>query len=127
MIDSNARYRNARNTLSKWKEAIEAMDGGTDRDRDSAILRFELSFEVVWKYIQDRVRANGLESNGPRQAFENAFTLGWIEDECLYDEILKKRNLATHVYKEELANTLVERLPQFYEAMKNLVDKAAES
>ena len=41
----------ARRILAKWQEAIERMPDGTDRERDSAILRFQLAFEVIWKYI----------------------------------------------------------------------------
>lgn len=92
----------------------------TTRDRDSAILRFELTFEVCWKLLQGMVRDEGFESNGPRQAFERAFSIGWIEDETVWYKLLKDRNLAVHVYREEWAEDLFSRLPEYLEAFKNL-------
>jgi hypothetical protein len=38
--------------LARWAEALAFLDTGNDRDRDAAILRFELAFEVIWKYVQ---------------------------------------------------------------------------
>ena len=90
------------------------------RDRDSAILRFELCFEVCWKLLQRLVRAEGYESNGPRSAFEKAFALGWIENEAIWDDIIKDRNTAVHVYREEWAQALFERLPAYLEAFRDL-------
>ncbi len=42
--------------------------------RDSAILRFELAFEVGCKTVQQFAREQGFEVNSPRQAFERAFS-----------------------------------------------------
>ena len=56
--------------VGRWREALAAWQlTGSDRDRDSAILRFALAYEVAWKHLQWLVREQGLESNGPRQAF----------------------------------------------------------
>jgi nucleotidyltransferase substrate binding protein (TIGR01987 family) len=66
------------------------------------------------------VRDEGFESNGPRQAFERAFSIGWIEDETVWYKLLKDRNLAIHVYREEWAEDLFSRLPEYLEAFKNL-------
>jgi nucleotidyltransferase substrate binding protein (TIGR01987 family) len=95
----------------------------TTRDRDSAILRFELTFEVCWKLLQRMVREQGLESNGPRQALERAFSLGWIEDESLWFDLLKDRNFAIHVYKEEWAEDLFGRLFAYRDAFEALLRK----
>lgn len=113
--------------LSKWEESLRARDGGNDRDRDSAILRFELAYEVIWKFVQQRVRENGFESNGPRQAFKNAFRLGWIDDEFVFSEILKSRNTAVHVYREEVADKLAAQLPAYHRAFSALVASAMEN
>lgn len=107
--------------LRNLREALEVspMDR-TTRDRDSAILRFELAFEVCWKLLQQRVRTEGLESNGPRQALEQAFSLGWIEDESVWHDLLRDRNLAVQVYREEWAEDLFRRLPDYLLAFERL-------
>lgn len=91
-----------------------------DRDRDSAILRFELCFEVCWKLLQRLVRAEGFESNGPRSAFERGYALGWIDDEAIWDDIIKDRNTAVHVYREDWAQALFDRLPNYLAAFRAL-------
>lgn len=90
------------------------------RDRDSAILRFELCYEVCWKLLQRLVRAEGYESNGPRSAFEKAFALGWIADEVIWNDIIKDRNTAVHVYREDWAQALFDRLPAYLVAFRGL-------
>ncbi len=93
------------------------------RDRDSGILRFELCYEVCWKLLQRMVRVEGFESNGPRSAFEKAFTLGWIDDETIWDDMIKDRNTAVHVYREDWAQSLFGRLPAYWEAFRKLQKK----
>lgn len=88
--------------------------------RDSAILRFELAFEVAWKTVQQFAREQGFEVNSPRQAFERAFLLGWITDEILWEQMLAARNMAVHVYREELADRLHKALPSFLRGLMEL-------
>ena len=110
--------------LARWRDALEAWGKtGSDRDRDSAILRFELAFEVAWKHLQALSREQGLQSNGPRQALENAFRLGWIEDEVVWDEIIRARNHAVHVYREELAQELGRKLDSYCTAFSSLMGR----
>ena len=110
--------------LGRWQEALVAWRAtSSDRDRDSAILRFELAYEVMWKHLQTLAREQGLESNGPRQAFENAFRLGWIEDEFVWAEAIKARNSAVHVYREDFAEILAERLLPLHAAFTQVVKK----
>jgi nucleotidyltransferase substrate binding protein (TIGR01987 family) len=108
--------------VGRWQEALAAWQAnGTDRDRDSAILRFELSYEVAWKHLQALAREQGLESAGPRQAFEHAFRLGWIDDEVAWSEAMIARNQAVHVYREVWAQDLAERLPALHAAFVRLL------
>jgi nucleotidyltransferase substrate binding protein (TIGR01987 family) len=110
--------------VGRWREALAAWQKqGSDRDRDSAILRFELAYEVGWKHLQGLAREQGLESAGPRQAFENAFRLGWIEDEVIWREVLTARNQAIHVYREAWAQALAERLPMLHAAFARLLER----
>lgn len=88
--------------------------------RDSAILRFELAFEVAWKTVQVLARELGLGVNSPRQAFEQAFRLGWITDEMLWREMIEACNTAVHVYHEELAERLYGQLPRFLAGFEEL-------
>ena len=110
--------------VGRWREALAAWHlTGSDRDRDAAILRFGLAYEVAWKHIQRLTREEGLESNGPRQAFENAFRLGWIDDEVLWNDAIKARILATHVYRKSLACEPVAELPRLHAGFEGLITR----
>ncbi len=89
--------------------------------RDSAILRFELAYEVGWKAVAAMARRAGLEAPGPRAAFEAAFSLGWTSDEELWERILRARKLAVHVHEEVLAQELLRQLPEFWEGFAELL------
>lgn len=88
--------------------------------RDSAILRFGLTFEVARKLCQQRVHEQGLEVNSPRQAFQQAFTLGWFTDEEVWADIIRARNTAVHVYRQEYTEALYRALPRFFAAFQEL-------
>ena len=75
--------------------------------------------------MQRLVRDQGYESNGPRSAFEKAFALGWIENESVWYDLMKDRNTAVHVYREEWAEALFLRLNAYMEAFQALRDALA--
>ncbi|MSU49561.1 MAG: hypothetical protein EXS37_10815 [Opitutus sp.] len=110
--------------VARWRDAVTAWQVGEhDRDRDSAILRFELAYELAWKLLQRLAHAQGLASAGPRQAFAHAFQLGWIEDETVWFDILQARNQAVHVYRETAATALATELPRYLAAFEQLLER----
>jgi nucleotidyltransferase substrate binding protein (TIGR01987 family) len=113
-----SRKKDFDNILSGWGEALAQPK--SDITRDSAILRFELTFEVAWKLVQVLVRAQGFEANSPRQAFQQAFTLGWISNEEIWADIIRARNTAVHVYRQEYAEALYNELGAYHQAFQEL-------
>jgi len=71
-MKKDALKKNFEDVLSRWGEVLAHPE--SDIVRDSAILRFELTFEVAWKLVQILVREQGFEANSPRQSFQQAFT-----------------------------------------------------
>ncbi|MHC1767852.1 MAG: HI0074 family nucleotidyltransferase substrate-binding subunit [Verrucomicrobiia bacterium] len=88
--------------------------------RDSAILRFQLLFEIAWKTAQTFAADEGFVANSPKSAFQSAFKLGLIANETIWADILEARNLAVHVYRENLAESLYASLPAFTTAFEEL-------
>lgn len=112
----------AESIVARLGEAVTAYrQTRSDRDRDSAILRFELGFEVIWKLLQRLIREQGLDAAGPRQAFGQAFKLGWIADESAWFDIIVARNLAVHVYRETTAEALAAELPRHLAAFQDVL------
>ena len=78
---------------------------------DAAIQRFEFSFELAWKAIQEALKKEGLGCQSPKSCLREAFAQGWIEDEDAALAILDDRNLTSHTYNESLAQVVFDRLP----------------
>ena len=104
--------------MENWGKSLTAPK--TEFTRDSAILRFELAFEVGWKLLQTLLREQGYEVGSPRQAFQSAFSVGWIRDEEIWDDIIRARNSAVHVYREADAEALYGDLKRFHDAFEDL-------
>lgn len=104
--------------LESWRQAL--CEPKSEFTRDSAILRFELAYEVTWKLLQTLSRDQGYEVHSPRQAFQHAFTLGWISDEQVWDDVIRARNRAVHVYREADAERLFQELEAFHQAFAEL-------
>lgn len=115
--------------IEQYKKAIINLEEVLSKDfdeiiRDSAIQRFEICYEIAWKAIKQTLLFTGTETgNSPRDIFKNAFKLFLIEDENIWLDILTQRNLSTHTYSEELANSLYQKLPGFLTAMKYTLHK----
>jgi len=85
--------------------------------RDSAIQRFEFTFELFWKVLKEFALREGLDPRSPRASIGTALELGLIQDEKLFLKMLESRNLASHTYLEENAEDIYTELPAFLKAM----------
>jgi len=107
---------NSKPKLSSFIKAMENLKSILKEDktptvRDAAIKRYELSYELAWKSIQEALRTEGLEvCKSPKACFKQAFEQGWITDEETFAEIVQKRNLTTHTYNDDLAEEIYNKL-----------------
>ena len=107
--------------LKKFKEVLSLPED--DIVRDSAIKRFELCFELSWKVIKDYLKEEGIFCRSPKSCFKEAFSIGLIESEEKWLDIIDDRNLSVYTYDEELAKELYSRLKNHYTAMEKLLKK----
>jgi len=84
----------------RLKEVIEQRPL-TEILRDSTIQRFEFMYELCWKTLKLFYKDKGKDLRYPKDAFQEAFNDGIIEDEQVFLEILKDRNQTVHVYSQE--------------------------
>ncbi len=98
----------------------------TDRDRAGVIQAFEFTFECVWRLLKHISEAQGLPAPSPKKALSSAFRLGLIQDEKLWLDMLRDRNLTSHVYNPTVAVTIFEAVSRRYcEALAAAVQAAA--
>ena len=87
---------------------------------DGTIQRFEFCFELTWMAIKVVAFHFGSDQRSPRDAIKAAFGFGWIDEEAIWLEILKDRNLCSHTYREDIANAVYKKLPTYALAMRKL-------
>lgn len=109
------RQKELHEAILRLGEAIAQPEN--DMVRDSAIQRFEFSFELTWKTLQLYLEHQGLEAGSPRQTLKSAFAQGIIpnEDEAdVWLNMLEDRNLTTHTYHADLAKTMYQNIANTY-------------
>ena len=81
--------------------------------RDSAIQRFEISFELCWKYLKAHLEEeHNASCTSPRTCFRAAFKNGIIEDDPFWIDLTVLRNYTVHTYNEQLADYVYGRLAE---------------
>ncbi len=78
------------------------------------IKRFEYLFEALWQFSQAFLRERGVECFSPRSCFEALIKEGIVSEggEHIAFEIIKLRNTIVHVYDEEIAKDIYNKLKQ---------------
>lgn len=108
--------------LARLEDALKQAE--TEWTRDAAIQRFEFTFELAWKTAMHAAQKEGAQSGAsPKQVIKAALKLGWIEDNDLWLKMLKDRNLTVHTYKDKVAKEIYDRLPDYRDAFKKLLEQ----
>ena len=103
----------ARAALASFEEVV-ARASASPLERDAAILRFQYSFESIWKAAQHRLREReGIDAGSPKQVIRACLEVGLLNAERTERalELADDRNLTVHTYNEPLARALAARLP----------------
>jgi nucleotidyltransferase substrate binding protein (TIGR01987 family) len=89
--------------------------------RDACIQRFEFTFEMAWRAIQERARAEGLDCVSPRDCFRTGFRLGLLGPDRRWLAMVEDRNRTTHLYDEETARKVYRAMPEYVELLRALL------
>lgn len=89
--------------------------------RDSAIQRFEFTFELSWKAMKAYLEEQGIIVYAPRDSIKGAFQAGLIEDDSVWLEMIELRNLTSHTYNESTAEEIYSALPDTLESFQKLL------
>ena len=94
--------------------------------RDSAIKRFELTFELAWKSAKTYLGSRGIVCQSPRDCFMELFRVGLVPDNPGWVRMIGDRNLSVHTYNERLAEELYGRLGDYlvlFRALKRSLEQ----
>lgn len=115
----------------------EVYDRGVDSlsqlEKEGAIQRFEIAFELAWKTLKDYLEENGIVVNPatPRNVIKEAFAAKLLEDAQVWIDMMLHRNLLSHTYDievfEAVLRTVMEKyFPSFARLHDFLLTKSRE-
>lgn len=122
MMLIEAQLKQFSQAVGRLEEALQ--DRGTMKDRDSAILRFIITFDTAWKslksHLEDKTK---IRCASPKMCIREAYNVGIIEFENQWIDIIDDRNDITHLYLEEVAEELYEKLPKYLKLFQDLLQQ----
>jgi nucleotidyltransferase substrate binding protein, HI0074 family len=96
-------------------------------NRDSAIKRFEIAFDIAWKTLKTYLEEKyGIICKSPKGCIREAFTQGLIEYNDYWLKIVDLRNSTAYIYSEYMADEVYEELPKVLVYLKTLYNKMRE-
>jgi nucleotidyltransferase substrate binding protein (TIGR01987 family) len=108
--------------LNRFGEALARPDPD-DIVMDGTIQRFEFTFELFWKTLRRFLQQEGIDTASPKNTFKHAYRRGLLDREQLWIDMLKDRNLSSHVYNAETARQIFARLPSHYRALRDCFEQ----
>lgn len=95
--------------------------------RDSAIQRFEISFEMAWKTAKAFLEENhNTICLSPKTCFKDAYKHKLIDYDEFWLKMADLRNETVHTYKEAVAEKVYSQLPEVLKHLKILLAKVKE-
>lgn len=124
------RYANFHRACSRLVEVTEAdrfMDDLSELELEGVIQRFEYTFELAWKVLQDLLQFKGYEFMlGPNGTMKMAFEDGLISDHDGWRKMAKSRNTLSHVYDQEEALPIIRLIYSDYAPLLKKLDEKLE-
>lgn len=102
------RFNNYKKALARLTEAAD-MDFAelSDLEKEGVIQRFEYTYELAWKTLQDLLRHKGYaDIAGPNPVIDQAIQDGYLTNGEGWKKMKKSRELTSHTYDEETANEI---------------------
>ena len=122
--------------MKKYDNYVKCLTVLSNADREKSLVdeiyrmgvigQFNLTFELAWKAVKETLEFHGVNlaiKGSPREILKSAFSMGFLSDEDIWLDMLKKRNTSIHVYDENAAIELVNLIFDIYiAAFVNLKD-----
>jgi len=121
------RFQNYNKALAALKNAVLLSEKRelTELEKQGMIQGFEFTFELAWNMLKDYLTDQGIIGiTGSKDTVRSAFKYGLIQDGQIWMDMIKDRNLASHVYDEETAKGLaVAIISTYYPLFDVLAEK----
>lgn len=112
------RFDNYKRAFRLLREAVElsTQRALADLEREGVIQRFEFTWELAWKLLNDLLVAEGihLDTVTPRSVLRAAFTARLIQDGEGWMKALDARNRTSHTYDSAAVEQVVAEIADNY-------------
>ena len=123
-IQRYANYHKACGRLVEVTEADRFLEDLSELEVEGLVQRFEYTFELAWKVLQDILIYKGYEFMlGPNGTLKMAFDDGLISDHDVWRKMAKSRNTLSHVYDEEEVLPIVRLIYSDYAPLLKKLDE----
>jgi nucleotidyltransferase substrate binding protein (TIGR01987 family) len=85
---------------------------------DATIQRFEYTIELFWKLLKRVLQSLGREVVYPKDILREAYAGKLIGDEDIWLQMLQDRNLTSHTYNEELADSIYQNIKGYLPTLR---------
>ena len=118
------RFVNFSKALLQLEKALERKEL-SDLEEEGMIKRFEYTYELAWKTLQDLLKEKGYSDiAGPRPVIEQCLEDGILGNGEVWMRMIKSRNLTAHVYDEKTVDEIAEIIrSEYHKAFKALEEK----
>lgn len=114
------------NAVARLEEAIGIYEELPNTAvRDGVIQRFEFCTELAWKATREYLIDQGyVDINSPKSVMRQAYADGLVNDEQAWIDLLTARNTTSHVYDDDTAADVFEKIKTVYLGLfKDLIQK----
>ena len=111
------RFDNFQRALHQLTLAIQLMEQRSlsDLEEQGLIQGFEFTHELAWNVLKDYLEMEGVQGLvGSRSTVREAFKHGFIRDGEAWMDMIEKRNLSSHTYNRNVAETIVSAIRERY-------------
>ncbi len=103
--------------LARLSDILKEPLDKNDYVLDASIQRFEFCVELYWKTFKHLLAMEGVTISFPKEALQQAFAAGWLDDETLWLAMMRDRNLTSHTYEHENAMATYKKIQHYYPEM----------
>jgi nucleotidyltransferase substrate binding protein (TIGR01987 family) len=99
-----------------------------EEKRDSLIKRFELTYNLLWKYLREyMISMHGITADSSRKVFQECLNLGFATETEIEEliDLIEDKNLTTYVYDEDLANRVVNEIQKHHDVIATIIKKVS--
>lgn len=123
------RFLNFNKAFSKLNEAIQlsTSESLSELEVEGLIQRFEYTYELAWKTLQDLIKKKGfIGISGPGAVLNQAFELGLIDNPEGWRRLKKSRELTSHTYDSGTAKEIYNDIKSEYVFLFEYLQKKLE-